>query len=109
MSSPLVTILVPNYKTLELTKLCLRLLRKYTDSNKAHVIVIDNDSRDDSTEYLRSLSWIEFLERKNIPGDPAPVSHGLALDLALAKVTTPYVLSVHTDTLVKRADWLDFL
>jgi hypothetical protein len=108
-NTQLVTILVPNYKTLELTKLCMRLLRKYTDPQLAHVIAVDNDSQDASTEYLRSLPWIEFLERKNIPGDSAPISHGLALDLALEKVTTPYVLSIHTDTLVKRSDWLNFL
>ena len=99
MPQPLVTILVPNYKTLELTKLCLRLLRKYTNPKQVHVLVIDNDSNDDSIEYLRSLSWIELIERKNISGDPGLVSHGLALDMALEKVTTPYVMSIHTDTL----------
>jgi len=46
----LVTILIPNYKTPELTKLCLRLIRKHTDSDKIHVIVIENDSNDSSIE-----------------------------------------------------------
>lgn len=109
MSEPLVTILVPNYKTLELTKLCLRLLRKHTDKNKAIVIVIDNDSQDDSLTYLRSLSWITLIERKAIPGESPVQSHSRALDLGLEQVTTPYVLSIHTDTLVKRPDWLEFL
>ena len=40
----IVTVLVPNYKTLKLTKVCLRLIKKNTDLNKVHVIVIDNDS-----------------------------------------------------------------
>jgi hypothetical protein len=109
MTKQLVTILVPHYKTLKLTKLCLRLIRKHTDLNKAHVIVIDNDSQDESTEYLRTLPWIEFIERRNIPGDPPPVSHGLALDLALERIKTPYVLSIHTDTLIKRKDWLEYI
>jgi GT2 family glycosyltransferase len=109
MTQPLVTILVPNYKTLELTQLCLRLLRKYTDFNKAKVIVIDNDSQDASLDYVRTLSWIELIERKAIVGESPVQSHSRALDLALDQVTTPYVLSIHTDTLVKHPQWLDFL
>ena len=108
MTSPLVTILVPNYKTLELTKLCLRLLRKYTDPGLAKVIVIDNDSQDDSVAYLRTLSWIELIERKTT-GEVPVLAHSRALDEALARVTTPYVLSIHTDSLVKHPDWLLFL
>lgn len=109
MSQQQITILVPNYKTLQLTKLCLRLLRKYTDLSLAKVVVIDNDSQDESLAYLRTVSWIELIERKAIPGESAVQSHSRALDLALDSVTTPYVLSIHTDTLVKRPDWLPFL
>ena len=109
MTQPLVTILVPNYKTLELTRLCLRLLRKYTDAGLAKVLVIDNDSQDESLEYLRSLSWINLIERKAVPGESPVMSHSRALDLGLECVTTPYVLSIHTDTLVKNKDWLHFL
>lgn len=109
MNTPKVTILLPNYKTLELTKLCLRLLRKHTDSSLAKIIVIDNDSQDTSLDYLRTLNWIELIERKADPSDTPALSHSRALDLALAKVDTPYVLSLHTDTLVKNAQWLPFL
>jgi len=109
MSQPLVTIVVPNYKTLELTKLCLRLLRKYTDPKKAEVLVIDNDSQDESTDYLRQLQWIKLLERKIAPNKRGFIAHGHALDLALEHTTTPYYLSIHTDTLVKNSQWLDYL
>src|SRR5579862_850199 len=109
MTQAQVTILIPHYKTLELTKLCLRLLRKYTDLNKAKVIVIDNDSQDESLDYLRNLAWIELIERKSVPGESATIAHSSALDLALLRVTTPYVLSIHTDTLVKHERWLEFL
>lgn len=109
MTQPLVTILVPNFKTLDLTRLCLRLLRKYTDEAVAKVIVIDNDSRDESLEYLRNLSWISLIERKAVPGESPAMSHSRALDLGLECVTTPYVLSIHTDTLVKNKKWLHFL
>ncbi len=103
------TILIPNYKTLELTKLCLRLIRKHTDLLRVKVVVIDNDSNDASLDYLRTVKWINLIERKAIPGESPTQSHARALDLALGQVITPYVLSIHTDTLVKRADWLRFL
>lgn len=109
MTQPLVTILVPNYKTLELTKLCLRLLAKHTDLAKAKVVVIDNDSQDDSLAYLRTVSWIQLIERQAVANESPVQSHSRALDLALATVTTPYVMSIHTDTLVKHPQWLDFL
>ena len=83
MTTLQVTILIPNYKTLELTKLCLRLIRKHTDLNLARVVVIDNDSQDESLEYLRTLKWITLIERKHIPGETPALSHSRALDLAL--------------------------
>jgi len=105
----LVTILIPNFRTLDLTKLCLRLLRKHTDLTKAKVMVVDNDSQDASLDYLRTIKWIELIERKAIPGETPVQSHSRALDMCLLRVTTPYVLSIHTDTLIKHPQWLEFL
>jgi glycosyltransferase involved in cell wall biosynthesis len=104
-----VTILIPNYKTPDITKICLRLIRQHTDFNRIEVIVIDNNSNDESLAYLKTLPWITLIERKGISGESAPLSHSRALDLALESVTTPYVLSIHTDTFIKRSDWLDVL
>ena len=109
MKNPLVTIIIPNYKTLELTKLCLRSLKKYTDLNQARVIIIDNHSEDESTEYLRSLNWITLIERTPETDDTPPLSHSRALDLAFEQITTPYTLVMHTDTIVFNPQWLDFL
>ena len=109
MANPEVTILLPNYKTPEITKICLRLLRKYTDTSRIHVIAIDNASGDESLDYLRSLSWIELIEHPDYEDETGPLSHSRALDEAMEHVTTPYVLSMHTDTFVRRNDWLDFL
>ncbi len=109
MSKAKVSILIPNYKTLELTKLCLRLLRKHTDPQLARMIVIDNDSQDESLAYLKQLAWIHLIERPRVPNEPPVMSHARALDLGLTQVETPYVLSIHTDTLVKHPQWLPFL
>lgn len=104
-----VTILIPNYKTPEITKICMRLLRQLTDFSRVEVIVIDNDSKDESLRYLKTLPWIKLIERKpNEPETPV-ISHARAIDLALQAVKTPYVLSIHTDTFVKNKQWLDIL
>ncbi len=104
-----VSILIVNYQTPQLTKLCLRLIKKNTPLEQVKVIVVDNGSKDESLEYLRSLAWIELIERAPIPHEPVHLSHAHALDLALAKVDTPYVLSLHTDTFVHHPHWLTYL
>lgn len=104
-----ITILVPNFRTPAITRICFRLLRRHTDPARVHIIAIDNDSGDASLDYLRSLQWIELIERRAEPQEPPSLSHSRALDLALERVRTPYVLSIHTDTFVKRPDWLDVL
>ena len=109
MNSPKVSILVPNYRTQKLTALCLDLLKIHTDLSLARVIVVDNDSKDDSLEYLRSLDWITLVTRSATANEPAHIAHAKALDLAFREVDTEFVLSIHTDTLVLRHDWLDFL
>lgn len=109
MNQKEVTILIPNYKTPDITKICLRLIRQHTDFNRVEVIVIDNNSNDESLTYLKTLPWITLIERKVVSGESGPLSHSKALDLALERVTTPYVLSIHTDTFIKRSDWLDVL
>ena len=102
------TIIIPNYKTPLLTRLCLRSLRKYTDPERAKVVVVDNDSADESLEYLKSLKWITLVERKT-GGETGPVMHARALDDALKLVDTPFFMVMHTDTIVRDPGWLDFL
>ena len=106
-----VTLIIPNFRTPEITRLCLRLLYRHTDRSRIHVLAVDNDSGEGeaSLQYLRSLKWIELIERKAVPGESPGASHAAALDMALEKTTTPYVMSIHTDTFVLRDDWLDFL
>lgn len=108
MAEPVLTIIIPNYKTPDLTKLCLRSLRKYTDCSRVKVLAIDNDSNDESVEYLRSLKWITLLERKT-HGEEGFEMHAKALDMAMEHVDTELVLVIHTDTIMISNQWLDFL
>lgn len=107
--APQVSILIPHFRTLDLTRLCLRSLRKYTDPARIQVIVIDNGSHDDSTEYLRNLVWITLIEREPVVGEGVAAAHARALDAGLAHATAPFVLSMHTDTIVTSRHWLDYL
>ncbi len=47
------SIIIINYKTKKITADCLRSIQASTDSLKKEVIVVDNDSQDDSVAYLK--------------------------------------------------------
>ncbi len=100
------TICVVNYKTLQLTRLCLRSIRKFTDY-PYEVIVVDNNSQDESTDYLKSLDWIKLIERTDPANDSSGgYAHGAALDLALQNCQTEFFVSLHSDTFIKKQNWL---
>lgn len=94
------SIVLVNYKTLDMTKTCLALLQRALDGKEVPVIVVDNHSIDASSEYLRTLDWIELIERKHTGPEAGNIAHGRALDLALAQVKTDYVFLLHTDTFI---------
>lgn len=109
MTAKDLTLVIPNYKTFELTALCLHDLEKYTDLSRVRVIVIDNDSKDKSLQYLRKIPWIELVERTGLSGISGSEAHSTALDIALAMADTEYFLVMHTDTIVIHSGWLDYL
>lgn len=94
------SIAIVNYKTPDVTPVCLELLRAAINPARTPIWVVDNASRDASLDYLRSLDWIHLMERSPVPGEPGFMAHGCALDMILERVTTPYLLLMHTDTFV---------
>ncbi len=101
------TICVVNYKTRDLTRVCLRSIRKYTDY-PYEVLVIDNDSRDESLDYLKGLSWIRLVERRpEVPGPGGSYAHGAALDLGLSLCQTEFFVALHSDAIIHQRGWLD--
>ncbi|MHC4741420.1 MAG: glycosyltransferase family 2 protein [Planctomycetota bacterium] len=99
------TICIVNYRTLEMTRLALRCIRKFTNY-PYEVIVVDNDSNDESLEYLKNLKWIRLLERKTT-GDVSPSrSHSKALQLGFENANTEFFVSMHSDALVQMPNWL---
>lgn len=100
------TICVVNYKTLDFIRLCLRSIRKFT-TYPYEVIVVDNDSQDDSLEYLKTLSWIRLIERRAKPGEPGGgFAHGTGLQLGMENCDTEFFVSMHSDTFVHKSHWL---
>lgn len=100
------TVCVVNYKTLDLTRLCLRSLRRYTDY-PCEVLVVDNNSQDASLEYLRRLSWITLIERRpDIPDPSGAHAHGAALDVGLGHCRTEFFVALHSDSVIVGPGWL---
>ena len=104
-----VSILLVNYKTRRLTSLCLSLIKEKFDTRRLRVIVVDNDSKDDSLAHLRTLDWIQLIERRVDAREEGHIAHSSALDLGLLAVDSKYVLLMHTDTLLKDALVIDLL
>lgn len=100
------TICIVNYKTLDFTRLCLRSIRKFT-KYPHEVIVVDNDSQDESLEYLKSLNWIRLIERHPKAGEPrGSYDESAALDIGLENCNTEFYISMHSDTFAKKNNWL---
>jgi len=99
-----VTICIPHFETPDLIRLCLRSIRKYTEGTY-DVIVVDNDSNQESLDYLRSLSWITLIERPGEIKTQGGWAHGTALDMALDRCVTDYFLAMHSDTIILRHGW----
>jgi len=102
---PKATICIVNYKTVDLTRLCLRSIRKFT-RYPYEVIVVDNNSQDESLEYLKSLKWIRLIERDNSNDESGGHSHSLALDEGLSCCNSEFFISMHSDTFVRKENWL---
>lgn len=102
------TICIVNYKTFDFTRLCLRSIRRFT-KYPYEVIVVDNDSRDRSLEYLRSLDWIRLIQRDTSNDVSGGHSHAAALDIGLENCQTEFFVSMHSDTFIKKDNWLTVL
>lgn len=89
-----------NYKTAEMTRMCLNLLRRSLAGFAAEVWVVDNGSDDESSSYLRSLDWIHLVERHPDEAEAGFLAHGRALNLIQERTTCDYLFLLHTDTLV---------
>ena len=114
LTQPKFSIAMVNYKTLELTKIALELLKKHfdsgeLDSNRIDVWVVDNHSQDASAEYLRDLHWINLIERVPEGEEEGFAAHGNGLDLIFKAINTDYLFLMHTDTFIYDPSVFDWM
>ena len=105
-----ITVLICQRKTKDLVQLCLEsLLRFYPD---IPIVLVDGDSRDNSTTYLR---YMQAMNPQNITLWERPLnngskhsSHGVTMDEAIRQyVKTKWVLLLDSDTIVERGGWIE--
>jgi|WetSurMetagenome_2_1015567.scaffolds.fasta_scaffold58947_2 glycosyltransferase involved in cell wall biosynthesis len=101
----LASIVIPHFRTEDLARLCLRAIRRLTDQ-PYEVIVVDNHSQDASLDYLRRVRWIRLIERGPEADVGAVRAHADAMDIGTAAARGTWLVSLHTDTIVRRQGWL---
>jgi GT2 family glycosyltransferase len=102
-----VTICIPHWQALSLVSLCLRSIRKHSKNYNVEVLIIDNGSKDESLDYLRSLKWIRLIERPDETHANWPNNVFTAWDRGIQEASGEYFVSMHSDVFVKSDDWLD--
>jgi glycosyltransferase involved in cell wall biosynthesis len=103
---PLVSICIPHWQVKKYMTLCLRSLRKHSRSENIEVIVVDNGSRDESLDYLRSLDWIRLIERPEEVHTNWPLNVFTAWDRGLKEARGKYFLTMHSDVFIRQDGWL---
>lgn len=87
-----VSIIIVNYNTCAMTLECIDSIFKWTSGLDFEVIVVDNDSKDDSKAVLGNDARIRFIE------SGANLGFGRANNLALESAEGEYVLLLNSDT-----------
>lgn len=73
------TVIVLSYGLLEHTKLCIESIRATTTERMRAIIVVDQDSKDGSVEWLREQRDIVLVENKEDTGFSAGCNQGISL------------------------------
>jgi glycosyltransferase involved in cell wall biosynthesis len=95
-----VTIVTVTWNSLPYLRALVATVQKL--SPEARILVVDNGSRDDTREWLRSLPG----DRLEILTLPTNFGHGVALDLALGRVRTKYLVTLDVDAFPVSSRWL---
>ncbi|SHK64114.1 glycosyltransferase family 2 protein [Chryseobacterium polytrichastri] len=88
------SIILVNYNTCQLTLACIDSIREFSTSFSYEIIVVDNDSSDNSVEVLSKLPYIKFIEFGKNAG------FGAANNLGAKNAVGKYLFLLNTDTIL---------
>ncbi len=89
------SIIIVSYNVKHFAEQCLCSVKEAIQNIEAEVIIIDNNSTDDSTAYLQSkFPWVTFLQNKHNEG------FAKANNRALAEAKGNYILFLNPDTIL---------
>ncbi len=100
----------PNKEASELLELCIRSIKKFTDTDY-ELWIVDNNSPEGLIKWLDDIEGINIAFIRTEPGGGASYANGLALEVAVRLVNpgTRHLVSFHEDVVVCRYGWLDYM
>lgn len=100
-----VTVVIPNYKTLNLIQRIVEGLLKYYP--QVRLLLIDNSSGDASTEYIKTM--VSGKHNIRVILNHVNVGHGPAMHQGVGICETPLVCLVDSDCIIRRGDALEVM
>ena len=97
------SIIILTYNNLDKTKDCIESIRKYTDKDSYEIIVVDNNSTDDTKLFLEEQDDIKVIFNESNVGFPMGCNIGIA-----NSEKTYDILLLNNDTIVTK-NWLSNL
>lgn len=89
------SVIIVNYNVKHFLEQCLYSVQKAIAGLKAEVLVVDNNSSDNSLEYLRpKFPWVRFIDNNENTGFAKACNQGLSL------ASGKYILFLNPDTIV---------
>lgn len=96
------SIIILSYNQLECTKLCIESIRKFTPKGYYEIIVIDNNSNEETKEWLKEQEDLITIFNDSNLGFPAACNQGIEVSIGES------LLLLNNDTIVT-PDWLNNL
>lgn len=100
-----ITILLPHYRTGEMTAYSIYQFLKNKGKHNVKIIVSDNNAGDGTIEYLKPFQ--NDIKVVNYPKDKLQ-SHGISLDVLIPTIETEYFITAESDSFPTKENWLDY-